>query len=358
MIVGLCGKSGAGKDAVGKILTENVKGFHRLAFADALKRDVYELNSVDDVGNGMSLATAIDNFGWDSAKRRFPVIRAELQSYGMRMREEHGADYWISRLEKERVRVGKGLDDQHFVICDVRMPNEAEYVMSMSGMLIDVRRPQSEHSLSGTAAAHVSESMSIGTPYVINNDGTLNDLKDQVLSLLKVTEGTMRLGRKPVKSYSINGKLKCAKCQEWKPMGTEDFYRMSRMWRGFASYCKSCHIKFIKDKPYRSRDFRRIRESRSDSAREWDLKNKFGITLEEYNSMLDLQGGVCAICQKVDSRTRMDGTPLALAIDHDHETGEVRGLLCSRCNMSVGALGDSHESIMRVVEYLKPWAAS
>lgn len=60
--------------------------------------------------------------------------------------------------------------------------------------------------------------------------------------------------------------------------------------------------------------------------RMWKLQTRFGMTLEEYDELFDGQGGVCAIC----GGSNPDGR--RLAVDHDHETGEIRGLLCYRCN--------------------------
>ncbi len=64
---------------------------------------------------------------------------------------------------------------------------------------------------------------------------------------------------------------------------------------------------------------------------------KYGITPARYEELLRIQGGACAICQRAPQAQR-------LAVDHNHKTGEVRGLLCVRCNRRV--LGGSGESVM------------
>lgn len=67
------------------------------------------------------------------------------------------------------------------------------------------------------------------------------------------------------------------------------------------------------------------------------LKHKYGINLEEYNTMLRKQDGVCMICKNINNRTNYKtGKPERLVVDHDHETNQVRGLLCHRCNLAVG----------------------
>jgi hypothetical protein len=61
------------------------------------------------------------------------------------------------------------------------------------------------------------------------------------------------------------------------------------------------------------------------------LKSKFGITLEQYNKKFEAQKGLCAICGNPEPTNKR------LAVDHDHETEEVRDLLCSRCNPGLGS---------------------
>jgi len=83
-------------------------------------------------------------------------------------------------------------------------------------------------------------------------------------------------------------------------------------------------------------------------ARKFQLKYKFGLTLEDYNSMFDEQQGKCAVCGRHQSELK-----LSLAVDHNHETGKVRGLLCSGCNTALGMLRENKNSILSMVEYLK-----
>lgn len=81
---------------------------------------------------------------------------------------------------------------------------------------------------------------------------------------------------------------------------------------------------------------------------------KFGITPDQYREMLDAQGGVCAICEQPERvRDARNGRLKALAVDHDHETGAVRGLLCQNCNKGIGNLGDSPERLIAAAAYLE-----
>ncbi len=80
--------------------------------------------------------------------------------------------------------------------------------------------------------------------------------------------------------------------------------------------------------------------------RDWHLRTKFGINLEEYERCVRDQDGCCAICDEPQTGDRK------LAVDHDHETGEVRALLCTRCNVAIGLLRDDPVLAERVAGYL------
>lgn len=80
----------------------------------------------------------------------------------------------------------------------------------------------------------------------------------------------------------------------------------------------------------------------------------FGMTVEQYDALLASQGGVCAICHSEETHVSpFTKSARRLCVDHDHQTGEVRGLLCSACNRAIGLLGDSLPRILAVVDYLK-----
>lgn len=76
--------------------------------------------------------------------------------------------------------------------------------------------------------------------------------------------------------------------------------------------------------------------------------SRYGITLEEYDALFVIQGGVCALCgEPSDSERRL------LSVDHCHDTGKVRGLLCSSCNMGIGIFNDDIESLEKAIAYLR-----
>jgi tRNA(Ile2) C34 agmatinyltransferase TiaS len=74
----------------------------------------------------------------------------------------------------------------------------------------------------------------------------------------------------------------------------------------------------------------------------------YGITVEQFNEMLERQNGVCAICGEDNSRFGK-----RLAIDHDHDTGVVRGLLCNSCNGALGLFKDDEATLLKALDYIQ-----
>ena len=92
-----------------------------------------------------------------------------------------------------------------------------------------------------------------------------------------------------------------------------------------------------------------------------NLRRAYGITVEEYEAILDAQGDVCALCDSPSSGTNRDGSPRRLHVDHDHETGGGRSLLCSPCNQLVAwveRLERDPWSGVRAKRYLDGWSRS
>ena len=78
-------------------------------------------------------------------------------------------------------------------------------------------------------------------------------------------------------------------------------------------------------------------------------KREYGISPTAYIDMIEAQGGACAICKNANRNPK---DKRSLAIDHDHATGQVRGLLCSNCNTALGLAGDSKETLLAMLAYL------
>jgi hypothetical protein len=102
---------------------------------------------------------------------------------------------------------------------------------------------------------------------------------------------------------------------------------------------------------------RKSRENMSPEKREAMLARKrittmmrrYGLTPDDYDRMLQEQAGTCALCSRTPEQERYK----RLNIDHCHDTGRVRGLLCTPCNHAIGVLGDTAEHIRRAVAYLE-----
>lgn len=106
---------------------------------------------------------------------------------------------------------------------------------------------------------------------------------------------------------------------------------------------------------YRTKNRKAIRErmnawnrANPDKRKHYALKEKYGISLEDYNSMLNVQNECCKICKRHKSLfTR------SLNVDHCHKTGKVRGLLCKDCNLLLGKVRDDVSVLLEAIKYLE-----
>ena len=94
-----------------------------------------------------------------------------------------------------------------------------------------------------------------------------------------------------------------------------------------------------------------------DRKRNLQLKYNFGITLEEYETLLQKQNGLCLICKQPETLPAKAGKIRNLAVDHCHKTNKIRGLLCGACNKGIGLLKDDPELLIKATEYLKSYEA-
>lgn len=85
-------------------------------------------------------------------------------------------------------------------------------------------------------------------------------------------------------------------------------------------------------------------ELRAKARRKSNYKKRYGITVEQYDQLFEYQGGRCAICNKTSTKK--------LNVDHDHNTGEIRGLLCGNCNKALGLFDDAIEALQAAIDYL------
>ena len=142
----------------------------------------------------------------------------------------------------------------------------------------------------------------------------------------------------------------CASCHNEKPT-----FEFSRAWArkdGFQPYCKACRHERRKAwqaaHPEEHREQMREQNARA-RRRQTDhwLRSKYGMTIADYEAMDAAQGHTCAICRRPPNGKGR------LHVDHDHLSGEVRGLLCFTCNAALGYLGDDPTLILAAASYLK-----
>lgn len=141
----------------------------------------------------------------------------------------------------------------------------------------------------------------------------------------------------------------CPKCRLDKPK--QEFGR--RKSGSLKSYCLPCDRIYSADRQrryYASNPH--LKEKSNKSSRESKLMSEYGITHNHYVEMLSRQQGLCAICRTSEP----GGGRKYFAVDHDHATGAVRGLLCNNCNRGIGLLGDSAERIRNAFNYLQSFA--
>jgi len=97
------------------------------------------------------------------------------------------------------------------------------------------------------------------------------------------------------------------------------------------------------------------REQNRDVLSDRERERRFGITRQEYAEIFHSQNGTCAICSLPETATR-NGKVKALAVDHDHKSGKVRGLLCSDCNTGIGKLKENRNIFLSAIKYLDKYS--
>lgn len=175
----------------------------------------------------------------------------------------------------------------------------------------------------------------------------------------------------------------CTKCKLEKP--ESEFYKDKHYKEGLHSKCKDCCRRYVqnlwkKNPGYHKRQMDNSREYRRKNLKKckekvaqyyqknkerlqkcatdrwenltkeerWEknLKGSYGITANDYYTILEEQKGECIICHSISNKK--------LVVDHSHTTGKVRGLLCERCNRLVGQIENSPQSVIEgVIEYAR-----
>ena len=135
----------------------------------------------------------------------------------------------------------------------------------------------------------------------------------------------------------------CAVCGQEKHMSV--FKSDPSCRDGYRNICMVCYRTQQRERHAREKVKPEYQEKLAAARRKWDLKKKYGVSPTEYELRLSAQGGVCLICGGNNGNKR-------LAVDHCHDGGAVRGLLCNQCNIGVGMFRNSLELLQKAIDYL------
>lgn len=170
-------------------------------------------------------------------------------------------------------------------------------------------------------------------------------------------------------NVTATGKI-CRGCELDKPLS--EYTKTNRNSSGYHARCRTCtsaqqkqwreanpgknaeygrrwaerNPDYKKDEKFSSLEYRQ--QNYLKNGRNRALKLKYGITVDEFNVMLASQGGRCAICGRPDSGKLDSG----MNVDHSHESGKVRGILCHYCNVGLGNFQDNPEILLSAADYL------
>ena len=173
MIVGIAGYKGSGKDTAGSILIEK-HDFQKVSFAKPIKDLVSNMFNIDryEIEGTCELTRELREDPKRGAYNKSQ--RLLLQEIGTGLRHIVHPNIWCDMLMKEL------MSDEHYVITDVRFPNEVEAIHNNGGFVIGIKRPgfngdghESEHALDDVAL-----------PYIVQNDGTMEDLRNKIDKLV------------------------------------------------------------------------------------------------------------------------------------------------------------------------------
>ena len=153
---------------------------------------------------------------------------------------------------------------------------------------------------------------------------------------------------------------KCKKCGKEYP-ATDEYFRSCRNRKGekkwLSNECKECDNRYSreyskKNQPHKWKHVRayhkRYREEHKSEIRNKYYKRVFGITEDEFRAMVKRQKNSCAVCKEpIDMEDKY-----SFNIDHCHDTGKVRGILCSKCNRGIGFFNNSEQRLLSAARYL------
>jgi hypothetical protein len=134
--------------------------------------------------------------------------------------------------------------------------------------------------------------------------------------------------------FDTKTEKQCRTCKSIKPL--KEFKKHPQNKDGYGCHCLDC---------YRKKDRKIAKTNRAFT--------RYGITEEAYQEMFEKQNHLCAICGSPETSTsNRSGGIKRLSIDHNHKTGEVRGLLCHKCNSAIGLFEEDIERMKSAIDYL------
>lgn len=147
-----------------------------------------------------------------------------------------------------------------------------------------------------------------------------------------------------------SGLKTCPKCQAAKPLS--DYHKSKSTVTGLQVYCKACGAARYdewrrKNLKKMAEDQKRRRRADPERFKDYERKGRYGLEPGEYAALLKAQGGVCAICGRIDSNGRG-----SFHVDHCHDLKHVRGLLCHGCNVSIGHFQHDTAVLEAAINYL------
>lgn len=173
-------------------------------------------------------------------------------------------------------------------------------------------------------------------------------------------ESKVRNNALRIEKWLLELQHQCKKCEEIKP--NEEFY-----WKSNRSYCKDCtqdvNVDYYernreKIDTYRLQWRKKDRDSSPLKYKAYELNErakKKGTTGEWYLKKFEEQNGSCEICRKPETSKHQNGLAKSLAIDHHHDTGKVRGLLCMTCNHALHKLDEDENWAIKALEYIQKY---
>jgi hypothetical protein len=137
----------------------------------------------------------------------------------------------------------------------------------------------------------------------------------------------------------------CCDCK--RQFETTEFYKNAARSDGLSQRCRECSRAHVRHSYYK----RQAADPQAHAQKRYyeNIKYLYGMTPEQYELMLQQQGGHCAVCPAITADTKKT----RLHVDHNHETGVIRGLLCTHCNQSVGCADDSPVRLRALAAYLE-----